>query len=246
MGKISWQWKKLGEGAFRWTFSGKVVEGPHCGFAQGTDIVVKVMKVEAWKKGHRVSNKDIDAQKLCAAYAEQFNREFKPQKDGQSCNVYVRVGALDTADSDKFENGVRRIVKGEKMQVEQRIFGKYEKFNSNTGYSANQGSLMDFFSHWTYKHSGKKFLVCDLQGYRGVPGGPKYKDESHYYLLTDPAVLSYDGRYGDTDLGSEGICNFFGQHKCNALCKKHGLDKVRPDRHLKKACRARTSLKFEF
>merc|ERR1712216_580211 len=158
----------------------------------------------------------------------------------------MRVGALHVATSDKFENGVRRIVKGEKMQLERRIFGNYEKFNSNSGWSANKGLLMDFFSHWTYRHSGKRFLVCDLQGHKGVPGGPKWGNESNYYVLTDPAVISFDGRYGDTDLGSAGIANWFSQHTCNALCKKHGLDRVRPGQHLKKACRARTTFKFEF
>lgn len=246
MGKITWEWKKLGEGTFRWAFPGKVVDGPYSGFQKGQDIVVKVIKVDSWKKGYRLSQKDIDAQKLAAAYAKQFNQEMKPVKEGRSCNVYVRVGALATASADKFENGIRRIVKGEKMLVEQRIFGKYEKFNSNSGWSANNGSLMDFFSHWTYKRSGKKFVVCDLQGYKGVPGGPKWGNESQYYLLTDPAVLSPDGRFGDADLGSKGICSFFSRHKCNALCKMHGLDKVRPGQHLNKACRARTTLKFEF
>jgi len=245
-GKISWEWKKLGEGAFRWAFPGKVVGGPWGGFKEGTDIVVKVIKTSAYKDGHRVSQKDIDAQQLAGQYAEAFNQECCLTKEGQSCKVHVRVCKLTTADSDKSENGVRRIVAGERMQVEQRIFGKYEKFNSNSGWSSGTGLAMDFFSHWTYRHSGRKFLVCDLQGYRGMPGGPKYGSETYYYLLTDPAVLSSDGRYGDTDLGSAGIASWFSQHKCNALCKQHGLDKVRPGQNLKRACMRRSAMRFDF
>merc|ERR1719313_2955185 len=113
------------------------------------------------------------------------------------------------------------------------------------GVQAMVSSLI-FFSHWTYVHSGQKHLICDLQGHKGRPGGPKYDGESYYYLFTDPAVLSTDKCYGCTDLGQAGIEDWFTHHVCNDMCRNAGIDNIRPGRALRKACRRRTSYDHEF
>merc|ERR1719390_317611 len=95
----------------------------------------------------------------------------------------------------KYRDGKCYISKGEKVALEQLINGEYEKFNSNSGWSCGNASLPDAFSHWTWVHTGGDMLVCDLQGHRGRPGGPKYNGEEYYYLLTDPAVCSRDQRF---------------------------------------------------
>lgn len=90
---------------------------------------------------------------------------------------------------------------------------------------------MDFvlaFSHFSYVHSNKKLLVCDLQGelIEGKSGtAPKF-------LLTDP-VIHYASQhrtavYGRTDRGRAGIDDFFATHNCNAVCKLMGLTAVGP------------------
>ena len=153
--------------------------------------------------------------------------DLKPRKNGQSCNVYALRASIGTADSNKLENGVVRVFRGEKFLVERRIFGVYEKFNSNSGWSAGNGLLPDFFSHWSYVHSGRKLLLCDLQGHKGRPGGPKYGSEEYYYLFTDTAVLSEGQCYGCTDLGPEGMKDWFAHHVCNDMCKKANIEGIR-------------------
>ena len=85
--------------------------------------------------------------------------------------------------------------------------------------------LLDFpqaFSHFSYIHTERKMLVCDLQG---------VLDESVWppmYELTDPVIhyASSGGRtkvYGRTDRGKKGIADFFSSHKCNVLCRVLGL-----------------------
>lgn len=250
MPSVSWQWQKLGEGASRWTFPAKVKGGKFKRWKEGTDLVVKVIKKSAWDKGVRITKADINGQELTLQYARAFNKEQKPTKP-----IHVRVGELDTVDSDKLENGVRRMVKGEQMLLEQRIFGEYEKFNSNTGWSAGLGLLPDFFSHWSWVHSGEKLLICDLQGHKGRPGGltkyanaeePRVNLEEEYYLFTDPAVMSKSRSYGCTDLGFDGICNWFSHHVCNSMCKQAGIQNKRPGRQLRRACRRRSTYSNEF
>jgi len=96
-----------------------------------------------------------------------------------------------------------------KCLVEPKITGEYVKFNSNTGYADDEFHTMQALSHYTYHASGGRHLVCDLQGGR-------YET---CYVLTDPVVLSQKvGKFGPTDLGPDGIANFFQYHKCGKFC----------------------------
>ena len=103
--------------------------------------------------------------------------------------------------------------------VEPYIAGKYEKFNSNVGYVAKASYIndaMQAFSHFTWKKSGHRILVCDLQGIQTEEG----------IKLTDPSIHSRDEdlmRYGRTNLGSVGVILFFATHKCNNVCSAMGL-----------------------
>ena len=91
--------------------------------------------------------------------------------------------------------------------------GTFEKFNSNNGWSSGLDPLMQAFSHWTYHVTGRKLLVCDLQGHRGTPeSGKTYLGKKRYYLLTDPAINSAARQYGMNDLGQKGIDAFFHRH----------------------------------
>lgn len=81
---------------------------------------------------------------------------------------------------------------------------------------------METFQHYTFIKSRRYAICCDLQG---VLDGAKY-------LLTDPAVNSLDKRFGNTDMGVDGILQVLGTHKCNSLCKKLLLpnnDKFNPE-----------------
>ena len=80
------------------------------------------------------------------------------------------------------------------------------------------------FTHFTYRFTNRKVLVCDLQGiFRNDSTPPQFE-------LTDPAVhyRSNNGRkrvFGRTDLGQAGIDSFFKTHKCNGICKMMALSR---------------------
>jgi hypothetical protein len=74
------------------------------------------------------------------------------------------------------------------------------------------------FSHFTYRQTRRKMLVCDLQGVLTTAGSP------HLFELTDPVIhySSGTGRsnvFGRTDRGRKGIHDFFRTHRCSALCR---------------------------
>lgn len=99
---------------------------------------------------------------------------------------------------------------GQKVLVEPLI-DNFEKFNSNTGYAKQGVDVMHALSHFSYHYTGGKYLLCDLQGGRVGQG----------FVLTDPVVLSTRREFGSTDLGTDGMENFFYHHVCNRFCKSH-------------------------
>ena len=64
-------------------------------------------------------------------------------------------------------------------------------------------------SHFSYDYTNGQHLLCDLQG-----GG-----YDTHYILTDPAVLSVDKKFGSTDGGRPMMENFFAHHvsRCSAV-----------------------------
>ncbi|KAL7471353.1 hypothetical protein ACHAXS_011667 [Conticribra weissflogii] len=74
------------------------------------------------------------------------------------------------------------------------------------------------FSHFTYRYTNKRVLVCDLQGIFNTDAVPPTIE------LTDPAIhyASTKGRrmvFGRTDKGKPGMNTFFRTHKCSNICK---------------------------
>ena len=71
------------------------------------------------------------------------------------------------------------------------------------------------FSHFTYRFTKRKLLVCDLQGVLSSGTTPEFE-------FTDPVVhFNSNSRrnvFGRTDRGYEGIKDFFKTHKCSPLC----------------------------
>jgi len=80
------------------------------------------------------------------------------------------------------------------------------------------------FSHFSYAISGRKRLICDIQGV--------HDKQANLMKISDPVVHYYNRRkehrrcvHGHTDLGLEGMQKFFSTHECSELCKLvvHGL-----------------------
>eukprot|EP01004_Peranema_trichophorum_P005374 NODE_4233_length_1203_cov_29.350000_g3733_i0.p1 GENE.NODE_4233_length_1203_cov_29.350000_g3733_i0~~NODE_4233_length_1203_cov_29.350000_g3733_i0.p1 ORF type:complete len:174 (+),score=19.54 NODE_4233_length_1203_cov_29.350000_g3733_i0:286-807(+) len=142
--------------------------------------------------------------------SDVYNSIVPAQAQVQFIPVQLYKMPRDFTDSD----GNLIICKGETVALEPLLEGNFEKFNSNTGWTRNDLKNPGAFIHWTWHHT-KELIVCDLQGIRlGLDEG---------YILTDPAICSKNLKYGNTDLGMEGINAFFKSHNCGPLCL--GLDK---------------------
>eukprot|EP00966_Prymnesium_polylepis_P156445 3614674-Prymnesium_polylepis.1 len=72
------------------------------------------------------------------------------------------------------------------------------------------------FSHFTYRYTRRRVLVCDLQGVLSTHP-PRFE-------FTDP-VIHFSSRsnrrnvFGRTDRGLKGVHDFFASHKCGPLCR---------------------------
>ncbi len=90
----------------------------------------------------------------------------------------------------------------------------------DNGIFVSKEEVAQAFSHFSYVQSGKKMLICDLQGV--------FCRSSNTFNFTDPVIHYHDARreggqnsrrvYGRTDMGQRGIQDFFQTHKCNNLC----------------------------
>lgn len=81
----------------------------------------------------------------------------------------------------------------------------------------NVADIPQAFSHFTFRSTNRRVLVCDLQGV--LTSG-----ESSMFEFTDPVIHynSHTGRsnvFGRTDQGKRGITAFFRTHQCNELCR---------------------------
>ena len=217
------------EGASREAFRATVQEGGcYKGYTNGTRLVLKTFKPDYYNKGLRVSEHDVTMQAYVKQLADEFNDEVCLTREGQPCNIYVRVAKLDEFRRD-FKHRKRTVfVQGEQFLLEQEIKGTFQKFNSNSGWSAGD-NVADAFSHWSWVKT-HSLVVCDLQGVRGGPGQPMHGGgrERFYYLLTDPAINSMEKKFGVSDMGKPGIQTFFYKHVCNDLCLQLGLAGDRP------------------
>ena len=89
---------------------------------------------------------------------------------------------------------------------------------SNSNKKIDPNHIPQAFSHFTYHHSNRKLLVCDLQGVFNANTIPPT------YELTDPVIHYKSSRgvkntFGRTDCGKKGILDFFRSHIFNPLCK---------------------------
>lgn len=88
----------------------------------------------------------------------------------------------------------------------------------------NPSDYLQAFTHFTYRYTNGKVMVCDLQGVYNTDLVPPT------FELTDPAIhyKSNRGRemvFGRTDKGKKGIQLFFNTHKCSGVCKLMQLSK---------------------
>jgi hypothetical protein len=219
----------IGEGSFRRAFVGTVTQGTFGEFGQGDRVVVKTIRRDRFDGGSRHALVDVKVQTKSQSLVEAFvqavgtgNRVREGMPGGDAVMVSMRSTLLLTL-KEAVKSGTFNTAAGEQVAVEKLIPGKWEKFNSNGGWSSGRHLLPDALSHWTWVHSQGDYLLCDLQGVRT-------SGRDACYVFTDPAIITKKPRaYGDADLGTRGISNWFANHTCNALCHRIGIDKKRPD-----------------
>jgi hypothetical protein len=204
--------EKWDQGKFRWVHKGMYAPDPmipgHDGGPQNGELcVLKEFKTGSVYERSFFKN-DIKAVDKAGEIIDAFNVAFNPYFS-RCYDTGIKEVLLNRPcvweDTKADSTGKKK-----KKLVEPMLEGTFLKFNSNSGY-VNGADFMQALSHFSYHHTGGKYLLCDLQG-------------GHYercYVLTDPVIMSWANKkkYGATDLGSEGIENFFAHHQCSRYCR---------------------------
>ena len=140
-----------------------------------------------------------------SCYELHFNRPYATSLYKHS--AFELFGFIPIRDSDSMS----KIKEREWLAIEPFLDGKYEKFVSNTClyYKDMLDETIPFFMHWNWVYTKGESIISDIQGIM----------KSNYYELTDPAVQSIKGEYGQADLGIYGLLAFLVRHKHNQYCK---------------------------
>ncbi|KAJ6238830.1 eukaryotic elongation factor 2 kinase-related [Anaeramoeba flamelloides] len=115
---------------------------------------------------------------------------------------------------DVFVYYVPGFKKNQFLCVEPFIEGTFTKWSNNGKwkYDFTKHTLIHCFSHWSYQFTKKKLLVVDLQGVDNV--------------LTDPSIHFVDSKLDlISNLGENGIAEWFRTHLCSENCKRFNLEK---------------------
>ncbi|CAB1117393.1 unnamed protein product [Ectocarpus sp. CCAP 1310/34] len=143
------------------------------------------------------------------------------------------MGAIDEEEEDSDGDGEVPVIRGGDDDDDEDDDGTSvgalagEKAEGGpTTFDPEPESYVQAFSHFSYRKSHRKMLVCDLQGVQSTSS--THEDRAGVFELTDPVIhyRSTSGRrqvYGRTDLGKRGIRKFFGTHQCNDVCRLLGL-----------------------
>ena len=163
---------------------------------------------------------------IAANFSAAFNREAAVHADASPIE-FVSVGVMLVPDGSQphyftYEPYIKKLSTSD-----------YIKFTSNFDYLLSGGKYDEdqiyndtcqAFSHFTWVKSGRKLVVCDLQGVKS-----RFK-----LILTDPAIHYTNILcHGSTNLGMKGIDKFFQVHKCNDICRALKLDKELPEQPLR-------------
>ncbi|KAJ3228534.1 hypothetical protein HDU81_006133 [Chytriomyces hyalinus] len=131
----------------------------------------------------------------------------------------LKITHMGGGSSSKMSSAPRAL--GSTMRVTDRVVAAAA--NASSLMARNYADFPQAFSHWTYFHSKRQFLVCDLQGCLDMTVVPPT------FEFTDPAI-HFSGnskggkrKFGRTNRGKYGIADFFKTHKCNDICRVLGL-----------------------
>uniref|UniRef100_A0A061S1R2 Elongation factor 2 n=1 Tax=Tetraselmis sp. GSL018 TaxID=582737 RepID=A0A061S1R2_9CHLO len=179
----------------------------------------EVFNVGAFRKVYKGRYSDgINEGKTCVAkiFWDKRNETAWFSYDGKVVDRATKI--VEKWNAENFGptvqvNQPERIRTVEGLALVEPFINFYKKFNTNTGYvfEGPYSEYLQALSHYSYHISGGQFVLCDLQG--GWTG--------QCLVITDPVILSQKKRFGPTDLGRNGILQFFLYHECNQWCKQH-------------------------
>ena len=188
--------------------------------------IVKGLKRSHAKYAHEWT-KDIAVLKVAQSYSQKFNRAGIAPVNIEFASAILyevsRRGYISAPPlGPRWNYGdMKPWQSRERVFVEPFLNGRFVKANNNCGFVASYSSataeffkVAQAFSHWTWVVSEKSLLICDLQGVFQTSEGEKK------WQFTDPAIHCAAGkqRFGQTDLGPQGINAFFYYHVCNEYC----------------------------
>jgi len=150
-------------------------------------------------------------------YAAHFNKRLS--SSGLASLFFVPCFKYERSEStsDTVSDSAELADEPGAFAAERFLPGVFMKYTSNNGY-VNDGitghmDVVQAFTHFTFASSGGELLVADLQGVA----------RETEVLLTDPQVLSSDGRFGPGDLCGSGMHACLAVHCCGPACKALGL-----------------------
>ena len=194
--------KPFAKGSFRFAYYG--MDGGH------RMVFKKLIFSQDFEKDLRDQEDNLKLHMVASYYADEFNRA-KPF--GAPRISYVKARIYSYRDND----GSEACVFGEEV-----LEGKFTKYNSNEAFvnPDPEADLPQTFSHFTYIHSGRKLVICDIQGC--------YYPGKREFLMTDPAcnkipVQGEAREFGESNLGEKGLNEFFAHHRCNQFCYEMNL-----------------------
>ena len=190
--------------------------------------------VKEWRRSHaRYAHEweqDLEVLKEAQSKSQKFNKAGIAPVNIEFASAFlyqVSPGTCNIREPNMgFPRDTQFLLHGWHFQIEQIVWvepflkGEFVKANNNCGFVAKHShetaeffQVAQAFSHWTWVASEKSLLICDLQGvFQTSEGEKKWK-------FTDPAIHSASQRFGQTDLGPQGINAFFYYHICNGFCR---------------------------
>jgi hypothetical protein len=194
-----------------------------------------------------------------AALLDQLNAEMMPvadeKKDREDRTTVIEsireedeeMEEEDEEEDDDEGGGPGRHMRFGGENLMQDVGGEAERELADSKHSAPPPppplpDALQAFSHFTYRQTHRRKLVCDLQGVLvgGSGGDDAHGAHTHRharaqvapqpprFLLTDP-VIHFKKKnldptiYGRTNKGQKGMHAFFASHTCNAYCRLLGL-----------------------
>ena len=112
----------------------------------------------------------------------------------------------------------KRFSEDEVVAFEELIQGDFKTFIDERGTMTDSRSeILDAFCHFSYHSSDGEYLLNNL---KGVKNGHDHEDNPNTFCLTTPCFHSRSLAYGSTDIGENGIREFFKTHQCSAICQR--------------------------